>query len=101
MRQKKIYSFYLFKGNGLDTHRYYETVLMGSIPVVENSTLYPIYKRTTSLIVVNFENLTMDMLEKPLIFTTNFEFSKKILFIDYWWNKIEEYRSFLKPSLNK
>ena len=29
------------RGNGLDTHRFYETILMSAIPVVENSTLWP------------------------------------------------------------
>jgi hypothetical protein len=33
------------RGNGIDTHRFYETVLMGAIPVVENSTLFSIFER--------------------------------------------------------
>ena len=80
------------RGNGLDTHRFYETVLMGSIPVVENSTLYPIHKETSVLILDNFRNLTINLLENPQKHVTNLEFSKEILYMDYWWKKIEKKR---------
>ena len=33
------------QGNGFDTHRIYETMLLGSIPIVVNSTLWPLYKQ--------------------------------------------------------
>lgn len=35
----------LNKGNGFDTHRIYETMLLGSIPIIVNSTLWPLYKQ--------------------------------------------------------
>ena len=80
------------RGNGLDTHRFYETVLMGAIPVVENSTLYPIQKETSVLILDNFRHLTSQILENPQKFVNNLDFSKEILNMDYWWKKIEKIR---------
>ena len=39
------------RGNGLDTHRFYETILMGAIPIVEDSLLRPIFNQTRSIIL--------------------------------------------------
>ena len=80
------------RGHGLDTHRFYETVLMGSIPVVENSTLYPIQKETSVLVLNSFRNLTTKILENPQKYVNNLKFSKEILFMDYWWKKVEKIR---------
>ena len=80
------------RGNGLDTHRFYETVLMGSIPVVENSTLYPIHKETSVLILDNFRNLTTKILENPQKYVNNLDFSREILYMNYWWKKVENFR---------
>ena len=84
------------RGNGLDTHRYYETILMGSIPVVENSTLYPIFIQSTTLILSSFKDLTVDILSNPKSFIKNMEFSKKILLMQTWINQIENYRTLIK-----
>jgi hypothetical protein len=39
------------RGNGLDTYRFYEAVLMGAIPVVENSTLWPVFVEAEAVVV--------------------------------------------------
>lgn len=80
------------RGNGLDTHRFYETVLMGSIPIVENSTLFPIFKKTTTLIVSDFKQVSMHMLENPHLYISDMNFSKGILFFSYWVEKIDYYK---------
>lgn len=80
------------RGNGLDTHRFYETLLMGAIPIVENSTLYPIYKQATVLVVDNFKNLDQHMLDNPHLFIQNMNFSRSILMSDTWLNKINIFR---------
>jgi len=41
---------------------------MGSIPIVENSLLNPIFEKTTSLILNNFTDLTPYMLQNPGLF---------------------------------
>lgn len=40
-------------GNGIDTHRFYETVLMRAIPIVESSALNSIYKKATILVLTS------------------------------------------------
>ncbi|RMZ93174.1 hypothetical protein BpHYR1_026958, partial [Brachionus plicatilis] len=53
------------RGNGLDTHRFYESILMGAIPIVASSTLDSIYNKSTTLILPSLENLTEKMLKNP------------------------------------
>ena len=92
MKNNALTKIYLKRGNGLDTHRLYETLLMGAIPVVENSTLYPIYKEATILVVENFRRLTAEILNQPEIYINDMSFSRKILYFDTWWQRVEEYR---------
>ena len=80
------------RGNGLDTHRYYETILMGSIPVVENSTLFPIFSESTTLILSSLNNLTVDILNNPRKHVKNMGFSKKVLYMETWINRIKSFK---------
>ena len=81
------------RGNGLDTHRFYETILMGAIPIVENSTLYPIYKQATVLVIDSFKNLNQHMLDNPHLYIENMSFSRYILMADTWLQIIESFKS--------
>ena len=70
----------------------YETLLMGAIPIVENSTLYPVYREATILVVKSFRDLTFGILNQPEKHIENMNFSKKILFFETWWQRVEKYR---------
>ncbi len=65
---------------------------MGSIPIVENSLLNPIFEKTTSLILNNFTDLTPYMLQNPGLFIKDMTFSKKILFFDNWLQSIDAFK---------
>lgn len=45
------------KGNGVDTHRVYETLLMGSVPVLEHSGLDDMYVQWPCLLVDSFDHI--------------------------------------------
>lgn len=65
------------RGNGLDTHRICETLLMGSVPVVEHSGLDDMYSQWPCLIVDSFDSIdTSDFV---------FDESKYSLFLDVFW----------------
>lgn len=77
------------RGNGLDTHRLWEALYMGSIPVVKSSSLDPLYKDLPVLIIPEWEEVTEALLKEKQI-----EFSKKKspsekLFIQYWLDQIQ------------
>jgi hypothetical protein len=78
MREISKHAFVVcHRGNGVDTHRVYETLLMGSVPVLEHSGLDDMYSQWPCLIVDSFENID----------TTTFVFdtSKYEAFVGTFW----------------
>ena len=62
---KKIdeYKFVLApRGNGIDTHRFCEILLMGSIPIVESSGLDDLYNKFPCIIVSDFKDVNENLL---------------------------------------
>ena len=49
-------------GNGLDTHRVWESLYLGSVPVVKKHLTYGYLDSINSLIVDNFEDLSENIL---------------------------------------
>jgi hypothetical protein len=82
------------QGNGIDTHRFYETILMGSIPVAENSTLHSLFDETASFVVDSMSSLTVDMLRNASLTIQNMNFNaRKVLLWQTWKDKIDAARS--------
>lgn len=65
------------RGNGLDTHRFSEILLMGSVPVVETSPLDDLYSQFPCVIVKSFDEID----------TSTFEWNedKYQAFLDMFW----------------
>lgn len=65
------------RGYGMDTHRFSEVLLMGSVPIVEHSSLDDLYSQFPCVIVDSFENID----------TTQFIWneSKYEAFLDMFW----------------
>ena len=62
---KKIdeYKFVLApRGNGVDTHRFYEILIMGSVPVVESCGLNDLYNNFPCIIVNSFNDINENLL---------------------------------------
>lgn len=51
-------------GNGVDTHRMWEALLAGSIPVVKRSTAMEPFRKLPILFVDDFRDVTLELLEK-------------------------------------
>ena len=63
MKKINEYKFVLCpRGCGTDTHRFWEIILMGSIPVLETCGLDDLYDKFPCLIIQSFDELSMDML---------------------------------------
>jgi len=80
------------RGNGLDCHRTWEALLMGAIPIVISSSLDPMFEDLPVLIVNDWNEITLPMLEaKYLEFqTTTFNNEKK--YLDYWLKLIDSFK---------
>ena len=50
------------RGNGIDTHRFWEALYLGAIPVVESSPLDPLYQSAGALVVDSWTHVTPTLL---------------------------------------
>ena len=75
-------------GNGIDTHRLWEVLYSGSIPITKKHPTYNYEHKLPILFVNNFEEVTYDTLKKFLddFDIRNYDFS--VLSIDFWEKKI-------------
>jgi hypothetical protein len=84
-------------GNGLDCHRTWEALLMGSIPVVKTSSLDPLYEDLPVVIVHEWEEITEQFLIEKYHEMQNKTFKMERIYAQYWLDAIKEcQRNFLQ-----
>jgi hypothetical protein len=75
------------RGNGLDTHRVCEILLMGSVPVILHSGLDDMYERFPCLLVESFDQIdTSGFVWDPV---------KYEQFLDIFWMRLRDLQAFL------
>jgi len=77
------------RGNGLDCHRTWEALLMGSIPVVRSSTLNSLYKDLPVLVIRDWKEVTQEFLEKKYKEMLGKKYNTRKLYADYWFEQIK------------
>jgi hypothetical protein len=78
------------RGNGLDTHRLWEALYLGSLPIVKTSSLDLLYQNLPVLIVQEWEQVTEELLRKKAKELTHS--NPEPLTIYYWLDQIDSYR---------
>lgn len=78
------------RGNGIDTHRLWESLYHGIIPIVEEHTHYRVLENLPALVVPSFEIITQDFLEEKKEEFLNKKFNMEKLKINWWINCIRE-----------
>tara|TARA_B110000908_G_C10267861_1_gene466453 strand:+ start:7547 stop:8320 length:774 start_codon:yes stop_codon:yes gene_type:complete len=74
------------QGNGIDCHRTWEALLMGSVPIVERSSNISFYANLPILIIDNWASITEEFLEEKY---KSFSFNTiEHMFIDFWIKEI-------------
>jgi len=78
------------RGNGLDSHRTWEALLVGCIPIVRSSKLDPLYARLPVLIVSEWRDVTPTLLRNfyAKVSSTRALYDYNRLFADYWIGNI-------------
>lgn len=76
------------RGNGIDCHRTWEALLVGSIPIVRTSDLDVLYKNLPILIVENWEQVTEEFLIQKYQEISNQKWNLNKKFATYWLSKI-------------
>ena len=82
------------RGNGIDTHRLWEALYLGCVPVVARSSLDSIYAELPVLIVKDWKDVTATFLEdKWPEFVERLAKFQPSLHRNHWWAHIEAVRS--------
>ena len=76
------------RGNGIDTHRLWETLYMGSIPVVKYEPTHHLFKDLPILFINDWDEVTEEFLNEKYIEITNKEWNMEKLKLSYWENFI-------------
>lgn len=84
------------RGNGLDTHRLWESLYVGSYPLVKSSSLDPLYVDLPVIILQDWNQVTEEFLHEKYT-----EFGEKLfcldkLYMPYWENLIDSYKKTLR-----
>lgn len=86
----KTYKFCIAPpGRGIDTHRCWEALMVGTIPIVESNTLNNLYINLPVVVVTDWSSITEEYLiirYQKIIKEQNYDFNK--LYTYYWKNKI-------------
>ena len=76
------------RGNGIDTHRLWETLYLRSIPIVKKCIGMEQFKDLPILFIDNWNNITVDFLNKKYDEIHSKEYPLYKLSINYWLNLI-------------
>lgn len=80
-------------GNGLDCHRTWEALLVGTIPIVQTSTLDQLYDDLPVIIVQDWHQISQEFLESRYREMQTKTYNLEKLFIDYWVKIILSYKN--------
>lgn len=77
------------RGNGIDTHRLWETLYMGSIPIVIRDIAHSGWTDLPILFVDSWEEVSEERLQKELVRFQNTHWNMEKLLIRYWIQRIK------------
>jgi hypothetical protein len=91
LREIKSHTFVLCpRGNGIDTHRLWETLYLGRIPIVLKHIANQDFRDLPICFIDDWNMITESFLEKEKVRISSQTFSLEKLKISYWINKIRK-----------
>ena len=78
-------------GNGLDCHRTWEALILGSIPIVKTSALDPLFEDLPVLIIKSWTDITQELLNNTVQEYKTKQFNLEKLKLNYWIKIIKKY----------
>ncbi len=80
-------------GNGIDCHRTWEALAVGTIPIVQSSSINELYNGLPVIIIDDWSQVTPAFLEKKYEVMKQQTFFEERKYIDYWIKRIEVIRT--------
>ncbi len=80
------------RGNGIDCLRTWESLYLGSIPIVKSSAMDSMFKDLPVLIVNDWNEITEDFLKDKYSELSKKKFNIEKIYIQYWLNLIDSYK---------
>jgi hypothetical protein len=80
-------------GNGIDTHRTWEVLCLGRIPIVQKSPLNKVYEGLPIVEVDDWNDISEEWLEIKFKEIIQGKFKYERLFLNYWINRINSYKN--------
>lgn len=80
-------------GDMLDCYRHWESLLVGSIPIVQASSLTPIFEDLPVVIVDDYKEVTEEFLNTKYNAMKNKHYNFRKLYMQYWVDKINNART--------
>lgn len=84
------------EGNGVDTHRVWEGLLLGAIPIVKINFLSPLYGKLPIIIIKDWSQVNLNFLDQQLKKIKSRKYDFSILFMNYWINEIYQKKNISK-----
>tara|TARA_R110000822_G_scaffold231385_1_gene363349 strand:- start:26 stop:850 length:825 start_codon:yes stop_codon:yes gene_type:complete len=75
-------------GAGIDCHRIWESIAVGTIPIVENCHNISFHTKMPILVIDDWRCLSQEFLEHKYYFLCSELYNKSPLYLDYWIQKI-------------
>lgn len=78
------------EGNGIDTHRFWETLYMGGVPVViENRFMNSLFDQLPVIVLRRWEEISdLELIERGWFQATSMEWDSRILLQSFWNSRI-------------
>jgi hypothetical protein len=101
--EMSTYKFVLApRGTGIDTMRVWDSVGVGSIPIILHSPIDDLYENTPSVLIKSWDEITETFLDKKLeeieMQLHHRMVSREKAFFDYWANKISETQRLIRSN---
>ena len=81
------------RGNGIDTHRLWESLYLCPYPIVKRSTVDAVYEGLPVVLIDHWESVTEEFLNQKYEELSKKTFSLEPLRLDYWTHLIDSYRT--------
>ena len=77
-------------GNGIDCHRIWEALYLGTVPIVEKSSAFRNFTDLPILFIDRWEDVTLDFVKAQIPYFYNHKFDLTKITLPYWKALINE-----------